>query len=145
MRPPKTETALPNWIELTGCGEGDVVMDSTRKWIDHHDLPISEELKQRMDRWDAWHDDLENLWFDRNHSKTYAFEYQGPDSPYADVALAAEGAAIARQLMAELPGWTVAGYEYYLRKVTHPVECFLEWQEILARPSPQVAPKPRKK
>jgi hypothetical protein len=77
--------------DVSGCG----------RWAE--DLPISAELRARIDRWREWHDDLD----DRNDSFPKPFYWeQRDDMPTA--AFNAEGRAIGRALKAELPDdWTV--------------------------------------
>jgi hypothetical protein len=108
--PPKTDLPVPKWIRLSPCGEGDVLVDSARHYIDHYDLPISQDLKDRIDRWNDWFEKQDDRDFERRHARGGQWTYQGPESPLKDAAFDAEGAAIALLLTAELPDWTVVGY-----------------------------------
>jgi hypothetical protein len=126
MIPPKTDTPLPKWVRLSASGECDLVADSTCTYFDHYDLPISQALKDRMDLWNDWFEEEENAAFFRCHPASEVWVYQGPESPYVNVAFDTEGAAIALLLMAELPDWTVLGYEYYAREATQPLARYCE-------------------
>jgi len=81
--------------DASGCG----------RWPE--DLPISAALRRRIERWTAWHDELDARNID--FPKPAHWEMRS-DMPIA--AFNAEGRAIARALKAELPpDWTVVAVD----------------------------------